>query len=204
MESFFQRVSGFWPAGRRDLHWHILPTLQEAAALAAPYEGIYRPGLVRVPLQWQHCTLLHAVGLAPEDVDTDALVADARGRLAAVEPFTLTFDRPSVGTVAVEISGWPGRPAADLVDTLTQATLRTGAACRIAPSASPHTSIAYTGAGAEALERAELAAALAGIDGPLSSTVHVDRVHLVAQWHDGAHIQWEQIATVPLGWELTA
>lgn len=37
MENFFERVGRFWPAGRRDLHWHILPTPAEASALAAPF-----------------------------------------------------------------------------------------------------------------------------------------------------------------------
>ncbi|MGW8558124.1 hypothetical protein [Streptomyces tubercidicus] len=63
MESFFERVSGVWPAGRQDLHWHILPTPGEAAELIAPYEGISGPGLSRVPANGMHCTLLHAVGL---------------------------------------------------------------------------------------------------------------------------------------------
>lgn len=38
MENFFERVGRFWPAGRRDLHWHILPTPDEASALAEPYQ----------------------------------------------------------------------------------------------------------------------------------------------------------------------
>jgi hypothetical protein len=37
-ENFFERVGRFWPAGRRDLHWHILPTPDEAGALAEPYK----------------------------------------------------------------------------------------------------------------------------------------------------------------------
>ncbi|GGR20775.1 hypothetical protein GCM10010497_23880 [Streptomyces cinereoruber] len=40
MEDFFAKVGRFWPAGRRDLHWHILPTPTEADALIAPYRGV--------------------------------------------------------------------------------------------------------------------------------------------------------------------
>ncbi|PJN30503.1 hypothetical protein CG747_45725, partial [Streptomyces sp. CB02959] len=32
----------------------------------------------------------------------------------------LTFDRPAIGNVAFEISGWPGRPFTQIVETLTQ------------------------------------------------------------------------------------
>ena len=38
VENFFERVGRFWPAGRRDLHWHILPPPDEASALAEPYK----------------------------------------------------------------------------------------------------------------------------------------------------------------------
>ncbi|MEK8141566.1 hypothetical protein NKH18_00225 [Streptomyces sp. M10(2022)] len=37
MENFFERVAKAWPAGRRDLHWHILPAASEADALLASY-----------------------------------------------------------------------------------------------------------------------------------------------------------------------
>ncbi|MFL4909511.1 hypothetical protein ACJ6WF_41625 [Streptomyces sp. MMS24-I2-30] len=117
MENFYARVGRFWPAGRRDLHWHILPTPQEARALAAPYKGFARPGLPGVPEQWMHCTLLHAVDLGRGDVHTDALIADAAEYARTARPFTLTFDRPSIGVMAVEISGWPRQPFAAIVTT---------------------------------------------------------------------------------------
>ncbi|MFE5091943.1 hypothetical protein ACFRCI_16480 [Streptomyces sp. NPDC056638] len=49
-----QHPGRFWPAGRRDLHWHILPTTDEAAALAAPYKGLAPPGLQSVPVHGMH------------------------------------------------------------------------------------------------------------------------------------------------------
>ncbi|MEV7715554.1 2'-5' RNA ligase family protein [Streptomyces sp. NPDC088270] len=200
MESFFARVGRVWPAGRRDLHWHILPTAAEARALAAPYKGLAPRGLAGVSVEWMHCTLVHAVGLGIGDVDTDALLEEVGGYARLVEPFTLTFDRPSVGAVAVEISGWPGRQFTEIVDAVTQATARsTEAAFKSAPSRYPHMSLAYTSHGAEDVDAVTLRAALADIDQPLSGTVRVDRLHLVEQWHDGAHITWRLAAEVPLG-----
>lgn len=38
MENFFERVGHVWPVGRRDLHWHILPTRAEAGVLATSYQ----------------------------------------------------------------------------------------------------------------------------------------------------------------------
>lgn len=198
MESFFERVGRFWPAGRRDLHWHILPTPDEASALTTPYKGLAPPGLQSVPVDGMHCTLLHAVGLSSTDVDTDTLLKEVGSYAQTVQPFTLTFDRPAVGNVAVEISGWPGRPFTEIVDALTQLTFRTGAAFKAAPSRYPHMSIAYTSDGAADVNRVDLRATLASIEGPLSGTVCVDRLHLVEQWHDGAHLMWHPIAEVPL------
>ncbi|WP_328499697.1 2'-5' RNA ligase family protein [Streptomyces sp. NBC_00457] len=161
-------------------------------------KGLAPPGLQNVPVQWMHCTVLHAVGLSVTSVDVDALLEEVGSYAQTVQPFTLTFDRPAVGNVAVEISGWPGRPFNEIVETLTQATARTGAAFKAAPSRYPHISLAYTADGAEDVDAATLKAALADIGHPLSGTVVADRLHLVEQWHDGAHIVWNPIAEVPL------
>lgn len=199
MENFFDRVSGFWPAGRRDLHWHILPTPDEAVALIAPYKGLTAPGLRSVPVSGLHCTLLHAVGLSATDVNTDALVEDVTGYARGLSPFTLTFDRPAVGNAGMEIGGWPGRhPFTEIVDAVIQATARSGADFRAAPSRYPHLSLAYASEGAENIDAVAIRTALSAIAQPLSGTVFVDRLHLVEQSHDRAHITWNPIAHVPL------
>ncbi|WP_327258124.1 hypothetical protein [Streptomyces sp. NBC_01244] len=82
-----------------------MPTPEEALALAAPYTGFFRPGLPGVPLHRIHCTLLHTVGLPFEGVDLDALLDDVEGWARQVQPFTITFDRPAIGNVAVELDG---------------------------------------------------------------------------------------------------
>ncbi|MEU6406201.1 2'-5' RNA ligase family protein [Streptomyces sp. NPDC046985] len=199
MENFFERVTPFWPAGRRDLHWHILPTPAEAEALAAPYQEITAPGLRRVPVEWMHCTLLHAIGLSRSTVDIAALLDDVRSAAQHVEPVVLTFDRPAVSAVGVEISGWPGAPFTTLVDIVTAAMDRTGAVYKPGPSRYPHISLGYTSTGAEALNAVTLKTALASIDQPLSGNVLANRLHLVEQWHDGGRIVWTPIAEVPLG-----
>lgn len=200
MENFFERVAKAWPAGRRDLHWHILPAASEGDTLLASYpEAVFsRPGLSRVPSEWLHCTLLHAVGLSADDVDVDTLVRDVRAHAQQVEPFTLTFDRPAIAPVAIEISGWPGTPFTRLVDSITQLTQEQCTAFQPAASRYPHMSIAYTGKGSETINPVGLREALASIEEPLSHTVRADRIHLVEQWHDGATIKWEPIASIPL------
>ncbi|WP_329595869.1 2'-5' RNA ligase family protein (plasmid) [Streptomyces sp. NBC_01362] len=200
MENFFERVGRVWPAGRRDLHWHLLPSLAEAGAIAAPYKGLGVPrGLASVPVDGMHCTLVHAIGLGIDDADTDTLLKEVGDYAQTVPPFTLTFDRPAVGAVAVEISGWPGRVFNGIVNAVTQATARsTGAAFKASPSRYPHMSLAYTTDGAEDVDAVTLKAALADIEQPLSGTVFADRLHLVEQWHDGRHIMWEPVATVLL------
>ncbi|MEU3663992.1 2'-5' RNA ligase family protein [Streptomyces sp. NPDC032940] len=206
MENFFTRVERVWPAGRRDLHWHILPTEAEAQALTAPYaEVVARPGLQPVPVPWMHCTLLHAIGLSRSAVDIGALVEHVQEDVRTVAPFTLTFDRPAVGPVAVEISGWPGRAFTGLGTALTEATTRaSGVPFTASRSRYPHMSVAYTTKGAEDVDAIAVKAALADVAGPLSATVSVDRLHLVEQWHDGATITWEPLAEVPLAGQASA
>lgn len=200
VDHFFERVGRVWPAGRRDLHWHVLPTPGEAAALAAPYAplALTRPGLEGVPAEWLHCTLLHTVGLGRDDIDLEAVLAEAGAVARTLSPFRLTFDRPSVSTVGFDLSGWPGRPFTVLVDALTQVMAGTKKEFAPAPSRHPHLSLAYAADGAQDVDSVALRTALAAIEGPLSATVVVDRLHLVEQWHDGARIRWEPLAEVPL------
>ncbi|MFI1524649.1 hypothetical protein [Kitasatospora cineracea] len=50
-----------WLAGRRDLHWHVLPDPVTARAPAGTWHAAAsRPGLNPVPEQWLRVTVLHA------------------------------------------------------------------------------------------------------------------------------------------------
>ncbi|MFE9367765.1 2'-5' RNA ligase family protein [Streptomyces sp. NPDC006978] len=151
-----------------------------------------------MPVDAMHCTLLPAVGLSSKDVDTDALLTAMEISARTLPPFTLTFDRPSVSDVGVEISGWPGRPFTANVDAVTGVMTTRGADFRAAPSRYPHMSLAYASSGSEAVDAVTSRAGLASIEKPLSGTVAVDRLHLVEQWRDGAHITWNPIGEVPL------
>ncbi|MEU5898641.1 2'-5' RNA ligase family protein [Streptomyces venezuelae] len=208
MESFFERVEhvGGWPPGRKDLHWHVLPSPAEAEGLLSLYRdrGLMPRGMSPVPDDGLHCTLLHAMGVGADDIDLGAVVDDVRERVGQRAPFTLTFDRPAIGAMAVEISGWPGRLFGELVGDVTAVMRRhAGTEWTAAASRYPHISLAYTSKGAKDVSAADLREALAAIDGPLAQQVQVDAVHLVAQWHDGAAIRWEQLATVALKGGMT-
>lgn len=206
MESFFARIEPFWPPqGRRDLHWHVLPNLVQAMELTKPYTGVTaQRGLHRVSPDWIHCTVLHAIG-ADADFDPTVrdniprLVDDVTARVADVDPFTLTFGRPEISPVAIEARAWPGDPHGMLVEHVMGAHQAIwGDAYPLAPSRSPHASLAYAGEDAEVLDQSVLEAELAIIDSSHTMTMTVDRLHLVAQSHDGARITWFSLAEVPL------
>jgi hypothetical protein len=206
LESFFSRVERVWPQGRRDLHWHVLPApATEARALSQPYVGItLTKGLHRVMPEWMHCTLVHAIGA---DVDSDPavsagielLVADVTERVKDIEPFTMTFGRPSIGQIAIEAPGWPGRQHRALVEHVMAAHRGLwGEAHQLSPSRYPHISLAYAGEGAEDIDVKALKAQLSDIEGALTTDVYVDRLRLVAQRHDSASITWQPLAEVLL------
>ncbi|QKV98234.1 hypothetical protein HUT19_41685 (plasmid) [Streptomyces sp. NA02950] len=206
MESFFQRVEQAWPAGRRDLHWHLLPApATEAVALGRPYLGLtLTRGLHRVIPEWMHCTVLHAIGA---DVDNDPavragidlLVDDVTRRVADVEPFTLTFGRPAIARSAIEAPGSPDRPHQTLVEHVMAAHRELwGDAHLLSPSKAPHISLAYGGEDAEGIDPDQLNSQLADIEDDHAVDVYVDRLHLVAQRHDGARITWQPLAEVTL------
>ncbi|MFF1680763.1 2'-5' RNA ligase family protein [Streptomyces sp. NPDC058256] len=206
MENFFDRVERVWPQGRRDLHWHVLPALAtETVVLGKPYVGItLTQGLHKVIPEWMHCTLVHAIGA---DVDSDPavsagvelLVADVTERVKGIEPFTLTFGRPDIGQAAIEAPGWPGRQHRALVGHVMAAHRALwGEAHQLSPSRYPHISLAYAGEGAEEIDVMGLKAQLSDIEGPQTADVYVDRLHLVAQRHDGGSITWQPLAEVRL------
>lgn len=206
MESFFNRVARVWPQGRRDLHWHVLPApATEATALSKPYLGLtLTKGLHKVIPEWMHCTLVHAIGA---DVDSDPavsagielLVADVTERVRNIEPFTITFGRPGIERLAIEAAGWPGHQHRTLVEHVMAAHRELwGEAHQLSPSRYPHISLAYAGEGAEDLDVIELKSQLSDIEGSLTTDVYVDRIHLVAQRHDGASITWQPLAEVLL------
>jgi hypothetical protein len=117
MQSFFARVESRvhpWLAGRRDLHWHLLPKPQIAHEhLVKPYaELTQHPGLVPVPAEWLHVTVLHS---GPQydasDQEIQEITTRVREAVANTGPIRLTFARPAIGNVAVECSASDLPPA---------------------------------------------------------------------------------------------
>ena len=108
MESFFDSVERVWPRARRDLRWHLLPTLREATALPQPYVALTaQRGLDRVVSRRIHCTVLQAIGADADSQNVrgniERLVDDVTARVADAAPFTISFGRPGIGSVALEV-----------------------------------------------------------------------------------------------------
>ncbi|NXY95811.1 hypothetical protein HYE82_15705 [Streptomyces sp. BR123] len=205
MDDFFARVTSrkhAWPAGRADLHWHILHTPAAVGQLTDPYrELVDRPGLAWVEERWMHTTILHGGPMQEyRPGEIDAILARVRQECTAVEPFELTYDRPTPGTVAVERAARPGAPGRRLWELTARIDAEvTGNRFPLIPAAwYPHTSLAYGVSGPERPDRSAIKVALSDVqDGPVTLTV--DRMALVAQSHDGRHITWEHLADVSLG-----
>lgn len=206
MDDFFARAMGrrhAWPAGRRDLHWHLLPSTEEATALTEPYrEVVSMPGLNPVPAQWVHITVLHA-GPQSEtsDAELEAVIGKVRAAAATLAPFDLTLYPPTVGTVALECAGRPGAAARRLWE-LTAAATRTvmGERFELIPAVYyPHASLAYAGPEGHLADRTALKVMLSDVEA-VPVTVGAHTLSLVSQWHDGtSQIVWENLASVPLG-----
>lgn len=200
MESFFERVKGFWPAGRQDLHWHLLPDRELArTALVEPYRQLtHRDGLAPIPAEWIHVTVLH--GAPVEQVSTtelDKLTAGMRERCAQLAPVTITLHPPMVGSVALECAGRPGAPARAVWQAAIDTNIEVLGDRMIGPRANyePHAALAYCDV--PQVNGAPLKAWLSdNAADPVTFTA--SQVTLVAQHHDGHHIIWEHLLDVPL------
>lgn len=106
-----------WPTNEtsRQCPGHHSGTERSELEPTAPYRELtHRPGLVPVPVQWIHTTVMHG---GPVDQYTDSEITTIVDRVgeacATIAPVDLIYDRPSVGTVAVECAARPvRRPAA--------------------------------------------------------------------------------------------
>jgi 2'-5' RNA ligase len=185
-----------WRPGRIALTWHVVfpdspPLARHAAAYQRALEGL--PGIDPVPADWLHLTV-QAIGWADEvPAPTVAAVVEAvRARVAALAPFDLVFDRPTIYGEAAAIRGGPDAPIVRLRDTV-RAGLRDVLGDDGVPTAHeqahgflPHVTIAYSRVDADA---APYAAALDHVIQP-PTTVPVTRVTLIRQerllaphWH---------------------
>jgi hypothetical protein len=210
IDDFFAGVESrrpAWPAGREDLHWHLL--FDEGLVqtqLVLPYRELtHRPGLEPVAAGWIHTTVMHG---GPIDRYTDSeitTIVDQVGEACAtIAPFDLVYDRPTVGTVAVECPARPGAPARRLWELTTRidASVTGGRFARIpAGDYYPHASLAYGIDGPERADRHAMKAWLSDHPDHHGGPVVFRATHLslVAQQHNRRHITWRPIAVVPLG-----
>jgi 2'-5' RNA ligase len=199
MEDFFAQIENRWPAGREDLHWHVLPSPAVVRdRLAAPYQPlIHWPGLVPVRPQWAHITIQdYAPAAAISTAGLAAVVALVRERCAPIAPFTVTT-RPA--------EAWNGgivcplRPSAPL-RSLWQITTSAAQAVtgdRFGPPATdfyPHLALAYATAH---VDPEPLRIWLEDSD-PVEVALPVTGITLVAQRHDHREITWRLLGQIPL------
>lgn len=206
MEDFYgeaeRRRQNAWPAGRVDLHWHVLfdPKVMDAA-LVQPYREVtHRPGLSAVDARWLHLTVLHA---GPVDRyragEIDSVVARVREACGAIAPFDVTIDRPVVSRVAVECAVRPGAPMRRLweLTSCIDAEVTGSRFPQIPAGYYPHLALAYGVGGPVRADRLAMNIRLSDLPGePVQ--LRAERLSLVAQSHDRQHITWERLADIEL------
>lgn len=200
MDDFFATLKAWWPPGREDLHWHVLPDpAQLATELIEPCRELTdRPELATVEPRWGHITV-QDVAPAGEVTpgEMDLIVARVRRACARVAPAELTVGPPELGRLGIGCPVTPAAPARHLWEITVAASKEvTGGRFPARPATyRPHLSLAYGVA--------------RGRDEPLhdwlathparTMTFTANQLALVAQSHDGAGaITWRPISTVPL------
>ena len=176
-----------WRPGRIALTWHLTfpdaPALgKHAAAYQRALDGL--PGLNPVPATWLHLTV-QAVGYSDEvpAPAVAAVVEAVRSRVAAIEPFDLEFDRPTIYGEAVAIRTRPDPPIERLRNAVRAgigAALGDGAVPTAPEQADgflPHVTIAYSRIDADSTP---YAVALAGVERPLT-IVPITAITLIRQ-----------------------
>jgi hypothetical protein len=200
MDDFFATLTPWWPPGREDLHWHLLPDpAQLDAQLTGPYRELtHQPGLAPVDSRWCHITVQD---IAPADAVTpaelDSIVTLVRRACATVAPTELTIGPPEVsrhGVVCPVIPPGRARPLWELTVAASQQVTGTRFAIRPAEY-HPHLSLAYGVARTGDGPRQDWLATHPA----RTMTFTATELALVAQSHDGARaITWRPLATVPL------
>jgi len=180
--------------GRELYHWHMLfhdqPEVLELAVMAQQrLAGL--PGLDMVPLSWLHLTTL-IVGFADEVPGdrVDAMVAQARRRLAAIAPIPVTLGRVLYHPQAVALALEPSGALDPVLDAVRAATAAAGLEGHTDTDPwLPHVSVAYSNASGTA------APIIAALGRWLPRTeVAVRSISLVAQTQVGRSWQWRETA----------
>jgi 2'-5' RNA ligase len=199
MEDFFATLAPWWPPGREDLHWHLVPEPALITGLTSHYGKLtHRPGLAPVAPRWCHVTvqdIAPAADVTPDDLDR--IVAQARQACAATSPVQLTIGRPEIGRYGLGCPVTPATEARRLWELTVAASRKiTGDRFPTRPASYyPHLSLAY---GVATTSDEPLRQWLAAHPAP-TVTFTATQLSLVAQSHDGTGaITWRPLAAVPL------
>ncbi|WP_079172283.1 hypothetical protein [Streptomyces misionensis] len=131
------------------------------------------------------------------DQEVADMVEQVREGCTGIAPVDLTLQRACVGSVAIECAGRPGTASRPLWQLTADATVAaTLGQYQPLPAAHyPHASIAY---GVDDVARLPMKVWLSD-NGPGPVTLRVDKISLVAQWHNRREIMFDRILDVPLG-----
>jgi 2'-5' RNA ligase len=195
LEDFFTAMAGWWPPGREDYCWHVLPgSTADRERLAGSFRELTeRPGLVPVRPEWMHVAVWR---LGPASGITGRELARmgrlAQGRCEAIAPFSVTVGRPEAWEAALACPVRSGYRLRFLRQMLAEA-----AGVRLGPEPlayCPHLTAAFAVA---YVDQGPVRAWLS--DSEVAETeLLVARLVLVAQQHDGREITWRVIDEVEL------
>ena len=175
------RTAPLWEHGEASVAWHALPGGRLDALARSLEPALERPYLSPIPPEWLHMTM-RGVGPASEvdDDERTRLVAEARERLAVVEPIDALVGPVRIVDEGVLGEVTPAEPLAALVELLPGAP---------AGHFWPHVSFAYAQAEAE----------MEPLAAEASASWRIDAVSLILLHREPRLYRWDVLATVPLG-----
>jgi 2'-5' RNA ligase len=191
--------------GRRVYTFHVtfagIADMQQLAASARErLAGL--PGLDPVPASWLHLTM-QGIGFADEisDADLKAIADAARGRLATINPITISVGPPEVADEGIACWMRPARALDPVRDEIRAAIGDVWGPASVPEGAewTAHVSVAYANADGPG---DPYEAALSGLDDVASFTV--DAVDLIKLGRDQHVYEWESIARLPLKDAITS
>jgi len=199
LDDFFATVEEYWPAGREDYHWHVLPGSEPLRdRILRPYLRITdHPGLAPTLPAFLHVTIHH---LAPVSELTgselDRIVGLVRERCADMAPFAVTVGRAEAWEHGVVCPVRPRFPLASLWRIATGAFRdATGDRFSVRPAVfHPHLSLTYA---IRQVDPAPVRAWLADCEVP-EIAIPVTKLALVAQQHDRLQITFRIVDEVHL------
>jgi 2'-5' RNA ligase len=200
LESFFDQSAGRPQETKEDYRWYIRPPAQWAEQhLYEPYrELIDRPGLMRVPVELAHITLLNYARVDEASDGTISKVVDqVRVRCAAARPLSVRIRRAELWQSSVVCPVYPAQILRELCEIISEAAAEAAGPREHASLEffHPHLMVAFC---TSPLPNSPLRSWLCDHDVP-EPELAVDRVALVRQRQAGTEITCTDVAVIPLG-----